>query len=107
MPDQDDLELDRPMTPDEEAQARLLTASQLERIDKCLLSHTPEKWRKVANVIARTMSDIYDEFPAFPDVFYSSRIKLLAASGVIETAGNLDRMRHSEIRLLKKPVDSE
>jgi len=45
------------------------------------------------------------EFPHMPDGFYSTRIKHLAESGAIEAAGNLNRMRFSEIRLRdKKPM---
>jgi hypothetical protein len=44
------------------------------------------------------MLEINREF-SLPDVFYGLRIKHLAKSGVIEAAGNLNRMRFSEIRL--------
>jgi hypothetical protein len=99
MTDFDDKKPDGPLTPKQEAQARLLTAAQLRRIDDCLLSHMSHQWRKVAYVIGQTMKEIYDEFPGIPDVFYGLRIKHLAESGAIEAAGNLGRMRFSEIRL--------
>ncbi|HEY2497624.1 MAG TPA: DUF3658 domain-containing protein [Candidatus Angelobacter sp.] len=101
----DDTAPDEPMTPEAEAQQRLLTAAQLRRIDECLLSHTSHQWRKVAYVIGQTMKEIYDEFHGIPDVFYGLRIKHLAESGVIEAAGNLNRMRYSEIRLPEKQTD--
>ena len=99
MEDFDDKKPDRPLTSKQEAQARLLTPAQLQRIDECLLSHTSHQWRKVAYVIGQTMKEIYGEFPDIPDVFYGLRIKHLAESGAIEAAGNLGRMRFSEIRL--------
>ena len=99
MTDFDDKKLDGPMSPEYEAQARLLTAAQLQRIDECLLLHTSHQWRKVAYVIGQTMKEIHGEFPGIPDIFYGLRIKHLAESGAIEAAGNLDRMRFSEIRL--------
>ena len=99
MTESDDKQPDRSLTPKEEAQARLLTAADLKRIDECLLSNTSHQWRKVAYVIGQTMKEIHDEFPGIPDGFYSTRIKHLAESGAIEAAGNLGRMRHSEIRL--------
>jgi hypothetical protein len=108
MSDLDDTEPDGPLTPEEEARARLLTAADLQRIDDCLLSNVSHSWRKVARVIVQTMSVIYHQFPGIPDVFYSSRIKRLAESGAIEAVGNLDRMRHSEVRLAgSKPADSK
>lgn len=97
MTDSDDLDFDRPLTPEEEEQAGLLTPADLQRVDECLLSHMSYQWQKVAGIIGLTMRTL-DNF-GFPDVFYSLRIKRLAESGVIEAVGNLNRMRHSEIRL--------
>jgi hypothetical protein len=99
MTDFDDKKPDGPLTPEAEAKARLLTPAQLQRIDECLLSHVSQQFRKVAYVIGQMMKEINGEFPGIPDVFYGLRIKHLAESGVIEAAGNLNRMRFSEIRL--------
>lgn len=99
MTESDDTAPDEPMTPEAEAQARLLTGEQLQRIDECLLSHTSRQWRKVAYVIGRTLIELGPEFPDLPDGICSLRIKHLAESGAIEAAGNLGRMRYSEIRL--------
>jgi hypothetical protein len=108
MTDSHDVKLDRPLTTEEEAQVRLLTAADLKRIDECLLSNTSHQWSKVARVIGQTMLVLSREFPGMPDVFYSARIKHLADSGAIEAAGNLDRMRHSEIRIrAEKPAGSQ
>ena len=107
MTDFDDTELAGPPTLEEEAQMRLLAATDLQRIDECLLSHTSHQWRKVARVIGQTMLVLGREFPAIPDVIYRLRIKHLAESGAIEAAGNLDRMRYSEIRIPdEKPMGS-
>jgi hypothetical protein len=107
MSDSDDTDPDCPLTPKEEAKARRLTDADLQRIDACLLSYTSHQWRKVAYVIGRTMLDLHREFP-LPDVFYSSRIKHLVDSGAIEAAGNLNRMRHSEVRVPgPKPAGSQ
>jgi hypothetical protein len=99
MTDFDDTEPDGPLTPEAEAKARLLTASDLQRIDECLLSHTSHKWQKVARVIGQTMLVLSRELPGIPDGFYSLRIKHLAESGAIEAAENLNHMRYSEIRI--------
>jgi hypothetical protein len=54
------------------------------------------------------MQDLRHEVPGLPDLFYSTRIKHLAQAGAIEAAGNLSRMRYSEIRLRgEKPKGSE
>ncbi|HEY2364185.1 MAG TPA: DUF3658 domain-containing protein [Candidatus Angelobacter sp.] len=99
MPEFDDKRPDGPLTPEAGAQARLLTAAQLQRIDECLLSHTSHQWRKVARVIGQTLLELESKFPNLPDGICSLRIKHLAESGVIEAAGNLNRVRFSEIWL--------
>jgi hypothetical protein len=70
----------------------------LRTTDECILSNISHHWRKTAKVVALTMGDIGANF-RLPDVFYSGRIKNLAAAGLIEAAGNLNRMRFSEVRL--------
>lgn len=104
--DSDDTEPDHPLTAEQEAQASLLTAADIERIDKHLLSETSHSWGKVARVVGQTMQALHDEFPGIPDVFYSRRIKHLVKSGVLEAAGNLDRMRFSEVRIPGPKPDS-
>ena len=99
MPDSREPKQDRSMTPDEEARAHSLKPAELQRIDTVLLSHTTDRRKKVAMVVVETMRELSGEFPNLPDVFYAQRIKSLAKSGMIESAGNLDRMRFSEIRL--------
>src|SRR5437868_6471730 len=99
MPDSREPKQDRSMTPDQEARARSLTPAELQRVDTVLLSHTADRWKKVAMVVAKTMGELSREFPGLPDVFYASRVKHLVTSGQLEAAGNLDRMRFSEIRL--------
>lgn len=97
------------MDAEEEAMARALTEAQLQRIDEALLAQTTHQWSKVARVIGYTMRDLRSEFLGLPDVFFASRIKHLAATGKIEAAGNLDRMRFSEVRLpeSEKPPSAE
>lgn len=91
---------DGTMDADEQATASALTEAQLRTIDECILSNITHHWRKTAKEVALTMGDIGDNL-RLPDVFYSGRIKHLAAGGLIEAAGNLNRMRFSEVRLAK------
>jgi hypothetical protein len=93
----DDRAPDGDLDPEEEARASLLTDVEIQRIDACLLSHTSHQWRKVARVILHTMMELSPQ--EMPDRFYARRIKHLAATGMIESVGNLNRMRYSEIRL--------
>jgi Protein of unknown function len=94
MAEVDDTQPDDPMTPEEEAAMHLLTPAEIQQVDDCLLANISGNWRKVARVFALTMPQL----PGIPLAFLSVRIKQLAASGVLEAAGNLDRMRYSEVR---------
>jgi hypothetical protein len=96
-----DLEPDLAMDAEQEAEVRLLSNADLRLIDDCILSHMSHHFQKTARIVGQAMLQMADRFPGIPDVFYSARIKLLAQSGMIEAAGNLDRMRHSEVRLAR------
>jgi uncharacterized protein DUF3658 len=71
----------------------------LHRIDECLLSHGSREWQKVARVIGSVMAVLGPQFPNAPHVFYAQRIKHLAEIGAIEAAGDLNRIRYSEVRI--------
>ena len=83
----------------EGTQAPSLTPADLQHIDVCLLSHTSQEWQKVAKIIGSTMTVLRGQFPDIPDVFYAQRVKHLAAAGAIEAVGDLNRIRHSEVRI--------
>jgi len=76
-----------------------LEEPELEIIDQALLSNICHNWRKVARVVGTTMSDLEERVFGIPDIFYANRIIQLAGKGLIESQGNLRRMRYSEIRL--------
>ena len=93
-----DLREDRPMDPYEQARAASLTEADLRTIDECILSNITPQFRKTAKVVALTLRALGDRFPELTDATYCDRIKHLAAAGLIEAAGNLNRMRFSEVR---------
>ena len=99
MSDPDELKPDRALSPEETARVSQLTAADLQRIDGCLLSHMSHRWQKIARVVVLAMSTLDREFPDVPDVFFSLRIKSLVESGAVEAAGDLNRMRFSEVRV--------
>ena len=92
---------DGTMNADEQARAATLTEAQLRTIDECILSNITHRLQKTARVVVLTMRTLGEQFPELPPIFYSGRIKHLAAAGLIEAAGNLNRMRFSEVRLAK------
>jgi hypothetical protein len=62
-------------------------------------SHALPRNRKVAMIVALTMSKSSAGLPELPDVFYAQRVKELVARGRLVAEGNLDRMRYGEVRL--------
>jgi len=90
---------DSPLTPEEEATVAKLSEADLREIDEALVSNTKSQWRKVAMVAAITMSSLSNHLSELPDVFYAIRVRKLVEDGVLESQGNLARMRFSEVRL--------
>lgn len=98
----DEFEPDGPLTPEQEAVVEKLSPEDLAKIDEGLLSNCCGRWRKVAMVVGTTMmSDGPYRFENVPDVFYSQRVRALVENGLLESQGNLDFMRYSEVRLTK------
>jgi hypothetical protein len=91
-------EPDGELTPDQEILVAQLTNEEIKEIDNALLANTCDKWRKVARVVGTTMLDFPCRLEGVPDVFYSQRIKKLVNDGLLESQGNLDYMRFSEVR---------
>ena len=85
---------------DQEAVSRL-TAAEVEVIDSGLLAGCSPSWRKVARIVGTAMGSIGGRFPAIPDSYYAQRVVALVNGRHLESQGNLDYMRYSEVRLPK------
>ena len=100
----DEFEPDGPLTPEQKAVVEMLSPDDLAKIDEGLLSNCCDRWRKVAMVVGTTMmNDGPYRFENVPDVFYSQRVRALVEKGLLESQGNLDFMRYSEVRPTKSP----
>jgi hypothetical protein len=84
---------------DVEASSRL-TVEQLQQIDSALLAECGPSWRKVAMVVGQAMLQLEKEFPDLSDSYYALRIISLVARDRLASAGDLNYMRSSEVRLL-------
>jgi hypothetical protein len=84
---------------EDEERASRLTAAELQVIDQSLLEHCSPQWRKVARVVGSAMTSMIKAFPDLPDGFYARRVIELVQSGSLESQGNLEYMRFSEVRL--------
>ena len=93
---------DPPLTPEQEAKVAQLSDEDIYKIDKELLSQACERWRKVARIVGIAMSELEDRVIGIPDVYYSQRVRLLVESGQLESQGNLEYMRFSEVRVPEK-----
>ncbi|MGH8213991.1 MAG: DUF3658 domain-containing protein [Rhodanobacteraceae bacterium] len=95
----DELAPEGNLTPEQQRRADVLSEEQIQLIDGALLGNCLSHWRKVTFVIAAAVESIGNEFPGIPDVFYSLRVRELASSGLLQSFGDLEYMRYSEVRL--------
>lgn len=94
-----DLQPDSLLDPEDQAAVSRLTAAELALIDEELLASCASTWRKVARVVGTAMMAIGERLPDIPDSYYAQRVAALVHCGALESQGNLDYMRYSEVRL--------
>ena len=95
----------RLMTADEQDIADALSTAELEAIDLAILKEAGPRWSKVARIVGNLMFG-WPEFPkTIPAQLYVQRIERLAGRGDLESAGDLRRIRYSEVRLSGRSVD--
>ncbi len=96
----DEFEPDGPLTPEQQTVVEKLSQEDIAKIDDGLLSNCCDRWRKVAMVVGTTMTSGGPyRYEDVPDIFYSLRVKALVEQGLLESQGNPDFMRYSEVRL--------
>ena len=82
----------------QEAIARL-QERDLAQIDQSILSALGSGWKKAGFVTAGVMIAAPDEYEDLPEMFYASRIRVLAEASRIETKGDARALKTFEIRL--------
>lgn len=100
-------EPDPSLTPEQETKVAQLSEAEVAAIDDALMGHVSQRWRKVAMVVGITMSELPERVMGIPDVYYTQRLRALVEKGRLESQGNLDYMRFSEVRLPSPPADLE
>ena len=93
-----DFNVDGELTNEQKVIVSKLTTIELKEIDDALLNNASNKWRKVAT----TMFQFENKYQTIPDLFFSKRIKILVEESKLESQGNLDKMRYSEVRILNE-----
>ncbi|WP_454914446.1 DUF3658 domain-containing protein [Variovorax gossypii] len=76
-----------------------LSEAQVAQIDSVLLADCATSWRKVARIVGTALTKGGEELADVPVGFFAQRVKALVESGKLESQGNLDHMRSSEVRL--------
>lgn len=76
-----------------------LSDEDLSVIDAALMAECAAGWRKVARVVGGAMMHLGGQFEALPDGFCAQRIIALVEAGCLHSQGDLNFMRHSEVRL--------
>jgi hypothetical protein len=82
----------------EQAVVASLRDTDRDAIDSALLAACATSWRKVARVVGTAMNALQERFPNVPDSYYAQRIATLVKAGTLESQGNLEYMRFSEVR---------
>jgi len=93
---------DPEMTKEQLEAASKLSKEQINEIDTAIISIASAQWQKVAKIVGMTMSKLPSRVKGIPDLFYARRIEKLVREGVLESQGNLQFMRYSEVRLKEK-----
>lgn len=94
-----DVKPDGPLTAEQAVHVSRLKQDDLWEIDRVLLAQAAPTWRTVARVVGMTIGELSERFPNIPDVYYAQRVRRLVAVGELESQGNLEYMRYSEVRL--------
>ena len=81
--------------------AESLTDSQVRRIDELLLADCVSSWRKVARIVGTALIQAPEDVAEVPAGYYAHRVKCLVGAGRLESQGDLDYMRFSEVRLVQ------
>ena len=76
-----------------------------EDIDLVLLAQITDQWRKVAYVVGTAMTLIdREQLGGRNDLYFAKRVVIMAEKGLIESAGDMSSLRHSEVRLSSKSI---
>jgi hypothetical protein len=92
-------EANPPLSSEEKSAVAKLTEDDLQIIDATILANASNRWNKVAWVVVMTEKALSDLHPGLSYIFYAQRLIRLSEEGHLESQGNLEYMRFSEVRL--------
>ena len=94
----DELNRDPLLSAEQERLVGALSQSQIDAVDRAILSSCVRQWRKVARVVSTAMAQVDPVLSGVPDLFYGERVSALVGRGALDAQGDLRRMRYSEVR---------
>ena len=47
------------------------------------------------------MLELQNQYQGIPDIYFSQRVRKMVLGGTLESQGNIDRMRYSEVRRVR------
>lgn len=81
---------------------RAATPTEAQAVDGLVLRECSARFQKVAMVVAQLLEEFDTNFPHLPLAYIQARMQELEDAGLVEIAGDVWSMRHSEIRLVKQ-----
>jgi len=90
---------DPPLDVDQSLRVSKLTQEDLWDIDREILAQSARSWRKVARIVGQVVDKLSMRIPDVPDIYYAQRVRHLVEAGKLDSQGNLQFMRYSEVRL--------
>ncbi len=93
---------DDEITVEERILIKKLRPEDISLIDKTIHSNITELFRKTARVVADVSDELKERYPEITYLFYSERIRLMVKRGIVESQGDLNMMRYSEIKKAQK-----
>lgn len=76
-----------------------LTDADLQIIDSAIMTNSSNRWQKVAWVVWQTEKALSGGYPGLSYIFYALRLIQLVDEGHLESQGDLEYMRFSEVRI--------
>jgi hypothetical protein len=88
-----------PLSVEEQCVVAQLTDVDRQDIDAAILAQCSNHWFKVTRVTCDAEKALSDRYPGLSYIFYAQRLIQLVEQGRLESQGNLEHMRFSEVRL--------
>ena len=88
-----------PLSTEEQSVVAKLTDADLQIIDAAIMTNSSTRWLKVAMVVWQTEKALSDRYAGLSYIFYALRLIHLVDEGRLESQGNLEYMRFSEVRI--------